>query len=512
MPVHPSEKRRYLEAMRKDIALFASICLKETVFERTPDLHKEVYDSLQSKSDDMRKILAVLPRGHGKTTIAGKIFPLHTALYATKPEIIVLVSKTQGHAKRLLRWVKEKLNSKAVQFWFGDYSSETAKSWASDEIILKNNVMIVALGMGQQIRGITHSDARPTIIILDDPEDDENTRTEESMSNNLDWLLGEADYALDPHTGKLIVIGTTIRDGCMVMRLRASSGWHTIWKPAITNFERQEVLWPERFSFVSLMNDKRNKESIGKGNQWAREMQLEIQSNIEQIFKPDDIKPFEYNGTFKLVENRPWGLVEIGTRKIPVNVFMGVDPASSLSKRADNSVVFPIGMCAKGHIYCLPYFRDRIQPMQLGAKIIDMGELYRPIRARVESVQFQEMLRQYVYDEMRKRALDGGHWISGLDQKVLPRGEKTARLEGMQHYFMTHRVHLLEGQEDFYRELTTFPRGTHDDTLDGFYLAVMGAYPCDVPEYSGDAPPTTARKSVAYDWQTGFPVEDGDRY
>lgn len=496
--------------MRKDIALFASICVKDAVTKRTPDLHKRVYAALQSKSPDMRKILAVLPRGHGKTTIAGKIFPLHTALYATKPEIIVLVSKTQGHAKRLLRWVKEKLESRAVQFWFGNYGAETAKSWASDEIILKNNVMLIALGMGQQIRGITHSDARPTIIILDDPEDDVNTRTEESMSNNLDWLLGEAYYALDPDSGKLVVIGTTIREGCIVLRMRDNLGWHTIWEPAITNFERQEVLWPEVKSFKTLMAEKAEMEAARKGNQWAREMMLEIQSTIEQIFKPEDIDPFKYKGTFTLVENRPWGLVEIGERKIPVNVFMGVDPASSLSKRADNSVIFPIGMCAKGHIYCLPYFRDRIQPMQLGAKIIDMGEMYRPIRARVESVQFQEMLRQYVYDEMRKRALDGGHWISGLDQKVLPRGEKTARLEGMQHYFMTHRVHLLEGQDDFYRELTTFPRGTHDDTLDGFYLAVMGAFPCDVPEYSGDSPPVEQKKQTAIDWQTGFPVVDGE--
>lgn len=506
--IHPSDKRRYLEAMRQNINLFASICLKETVFERTPEFHSEVYHALQGRGPEFRKVLTVLPRGHAKTTIAGKIYPLHTALFAQKPEIIVLVSKTQGHAKRLLRWIKDKLNSDTLRYWFGDYGESTARSWASDEIILKNNVMFVALGMGQQIRGITHSDARPTIIVVDDPEDDENTRTEESMSNNLDWLLGEADYALDPHTGKLIVIGTTIRDGCMVLRLREASGWHVIWKPAITNFERREVLWPERFPFDRLMADKRDKESVGKGNQWAREMQLEIMSSVEQIFRPDDIDPFFYNGEFEALPNRPWGILKIGDRKIPVNVFMGVDPASSLSKRADYSVVFPIGMCAKGHIWCLPYHRERMQPMQLGEKILKMGDQYRPIKANVESVQFQEMLRQYVYDEMRKKADAGGFWIAGLDAKNLPRGEKTQRLEGMQHYFTTHRVHLLEGMNDFRQELVGFPRSAHDDTLDAFFLAVKGAYPCDQAEFAGDSAPEPAKFAYEIDWQTGVPDEE----
>jgi len=500
--------------MRKDIALFASICLKETVFDRTPDFHKEIYDALDSKSDEDRKILIVVPRGHGKSTVAGKIYTLHTALYATKPEIIVVVSKTQGHAISLLDWTKEKLESKAIQFWFGDFGSKTSKTWAEEKIALKNNVMLKALGTGQQVRGVTHSDARPTIIVLDDPEDDKNTLTEESMAKNLDWLLGEARFALEPKSGKLVVIGTVIREGCIVKVLENAPGWRKIWKKAIVDFERKEVLWPERFPFEALMKEKREYEAIGKGDQWAREMQNELLSNKEQIFKPEDIDDFKYKGTFSLVPNRPWGLIEVGQRKIPVNVFMGVDPASSLSKRADYTVIFLVGMCAKGHLYEIKCHRERMQPMQAGQKILSYGDIYRPISGKVESVAFQEMLRQYVHEEMMKRTSDGGHWISGLDAKVTPRGEKkTSRIEGLQHYFMTHRVHLLEGgNEDFYRELIQFPRSSHDDTLDGFYYAVMGAYPCDVAEYSGDAPPVERKVATAYDWQTGFPVESGDGY
>lgn len=503
--LNPQQRQQYKAAMERDVSLFAQICLKETVSDSIPPIHKRIYAA--AEDPNIPKLLAALPRRHGKSTILGQIKPLHYALHAKKPEIIVITSKTQSHASRLLNWIKSKLETDAIKYWYGDFGEATALVWTKSEIVLKNNVMIIALGMGQQIRGIKHLDARIGLLVCDDMEDKENTKTLESMEANLDWMIAEAEYAVDHRYGKILVIGTPIRDGCLIYQLRDSPDYHTIWEPAIQDMDRKIVLWPERESFEALMKDRAAKKAIGRLAKWSREMQLEIVPSGDQLFQPDDINPFRWTGTYRMVPGKPYGLIEMGERKIPVNVFMGVDPASSISERADYSVIMVIGVCSKGHIYIIDYFRDRVQPLALSEKILEYGEKYQPIRASVESVQFQEMLRQTVYEEMRKRHARGGHWISGLDEKVLPRRDKTSRIEALQPWFARHMVHLREGRhEELYRELTSFPRVQHDDTLDGLELAMKRMRPCGEDEYKGDKMPVREQDRMVerIDWMTGF--------
>ena len=86
---------------------------------------------------------------------------------------------------------------------------------------------------------------------------------------------------------------------------------------------------------------------------------------------------------------------------IPVFVFMGVDPASSLSVRSDFSVIFIVGVDSEKNIYCLDYFRKRVKPMDLANAIIDKFEQWRPERTRIESVGYQEMIRDYLRTEYK---------------------------------------------------------------------------------------------------------------
>ena len=81
---------------------------------------------------------------------------------------------------------------------------------------LKDGSMIICKGTGQQLRGIKHGNQRPTLIIVDDPEDENNTKTSESMEANLRWLLQSAVPSLDPKKGRIAIIGTPIHQRCMV--------------------------------------------------------------------------------------------------------------------------------------------------------------------------------------------------------------------------------------------------------------------------------------------------------
>ena len=49
--------------------------------------------------------------------------------------------------------------------------------------------------------------------------------------------------------------------------------------------------------------------------------------------------------------------------KRPVNVFMGVDPASSTRQTADFSTIVPVAIDNEGNRFVLPYYRKRATPM-----------------------------------------------------------------------------------------------------------------------------------------------------
>ena len=156
----------------------------------------------------------------------------------------------------------------------------------------------------------------------------------------------------------------------------------------------------------------------------------------------------------------------------PVNVFMGVDPASSTRQTADYSTIVPVAIDNEGNRFVLPYYRKRATPMSLAEAIIEYFKIYKPEKVRIESVGYQEMLREYV----RARCDEKNIFISGLEIKENPRNSKSARLETMEPYFAQDKFHMRKDMQELKDELLLYPRGKHDDLLDGMYYATKKMY------------------------------------
>ena len=82
------------------------------------------------------------------------------------------------------------------------------------------------------------------------------------------------------------------------------------------------------------------------------------------------------------------------------------------------------------------------------------------------------MLRDY----LRTKADELGLFIPGLEIKETPRTSKSSRLETMQPWFAQKKMYILENMEELKDELLMFPRGKHDDLLDGLYYATKNNY------------------------------------
>jgi len=463
------EHKDILQKLRADMMLFGKVCIPNMFSAKSPDFHYDLAKHITDYSNKQINIIA--PRGHAKSSIVGGILPMHHLMFGEGKKLIVLCSRTQDHAVKLLGLIKDTLDySESMRQLFGYWGSHSAKSWAKTEIELKDGSMVLCKGTGQQLRGIKIGNQRPTLIIVDDPEDENNTKTAEAMESNLRWLLQSAVPSVDPRKGRLIIIGTPQHERCMVETLKEMKGWKNLeYKP---DMNKGVALWEDWWSIKKLKEKMAELESINRLSVFYREYMCEIVGDEDQLFKADDFR--WYKGEVHLDSQRQAyiNMTEPEQRQIPINIFTGVDPASSTKQTADYSVIFNIGVDADGNRYVLPYYRKRATPLNLAEAIVDNFRKYRSQKTRIESVGYQEMLREYVI----KRCEQENLFIPGLNVKENPRTNKSRRLESLQPIFARGQVHMDRNMQDLVNELLLFPRGKHDDLLDGFYYANKGCY------------------------------------
>jgi len=468
-----TDKREIITKMQQDMLLFGRMVMPNMFSSESPKFHYTITEALQD--NDIKQINIIAPRGHAKSSVVAGVYPLFHLMFDKGIKVIVLVSRTQSHATKLLGTIKDVLDySKEFRYFFGYWGQHSARKWSNNEIELKDGSIIICKGTGQQIRGIKHGNQRPTLLILDDPEDEVNTKTSEAMEFNLRWLLQSGVPSLDALRGKICVIGTPQHQRCLVETLKDMDGWTNLeFRPSL---EDNIPLWEDVWPIEKLIQKKKELDSINRLSVFYREYLCQIVGDEDNLFRPEDFQWYDGHietdraGLSNLVLTSLHG--EEVTEVRPVNVFTGVDPASSTKKTADYSVIFNIAIDEDNNRFCLPYYRKRANPLNLADNIIENFKLYQSTKTRIESVGYQEMLRQYIKEQAEKLKL----FIPGLEIKENPRTSKSYRLESLQPLFANKKVYMKKSMIELEDELLLYPRGKNDDLLDGFFYANKNAY------------------------------------
>ena len=206
---------------------------------------------------DPKRVLINVPPEHAKSTTITTNYVLHQIV--TKPNTrVIVVSKTQGMARKFLGAIKTRLNHPSymkLQTAFGPnggYKAD-ATQWSADMIYLgtgrdsgEKDPTVQALGFGSQIYG-----ARADLIILDDVVMGSNAHEWEKQ---IEWLQKEVITRLGRH-GKLIIVGTRVAPIDLYKMIRSGDQW-TGGKtpftycamPAVLEFDEDpkkwKTLWP----------------------------------------------------------------------------------------------------------------------------------------------------------------------------------------------------------------------------------------------------------------------------
>ena len=486
-----------LKKLRNNMALFGKHCFPTALRKSTPPFHAEVYANLAD--DEKRRVLIAAPRGTAKSTVTTLIYPLWRVAFKRSDEdlFIVIVSESQAQSINFLSRIKYHLtHSGKFKEVFGDMGPNTARRWTHTDVVLNNGTRIIAVGTGQRVRGFIEGDTRPNLIIVDDFESELNAYTPEARAKNRKWITEAVIPSLSDE-GKIAMIGTVISEDCFLYWAKESSAWNVLWY-SIWN-DKEESIWPERFPKERILSIKDEFSSVGNINGFYQEYMNIAQSPEDAPFQPDWIKlhSYEYkkiDGQNALIKNEG-----LENEKIkPVEIYTGVDPASSLSARADFFVIATIAIDNDNNKYVIDIYRDKISPAKQPQKIIDVYKKFKPRRVKVETVGYQEALRTAVRELMREEEI----YIPGLESGVKPRNSKSERLLSLVPLFAKGTFYFKPEHMIAQQEFLSYPKGKHDDIMDAIWTALDRAKPCRVHEFEKKSKEEWRNKKKTLDWMT----------
>ena len=346
-----------------------------------------------------RAMALAAPRGSAKSSVHTLILPLMD-ICLRRERYIVIVSATSVQAEIRLHNIKRELAyNRRLREVFGD-ALKPQRPWTRSSICV-NDVRVDAFGALAEIRGISHGEARPTKIILDDAESSRRALTNEGRVEVQQWYDEVIENLGDSYT-QLEVVGTILHRDSLLSRLLKRTGFdHALtqsvvqWSPAqemwqewqrmflnIADENREDtaaefldanqevmlngtqVLWEERETYVDLMKQLATR---GRAAFFKEKQNTPLKSD-EVLFNPAQWKWFRTlpNGDLHLVEDRAaktqgGATAQVLNWKRDLTIYGFLDPAGGEHyNRGDFAAVVTVGRHRSGATYVLEVWMKRV--------------------------------------------------------------------------------------------------------------------------------------------------------
>ncbi len=227
-------------------------------------LHDELEDTFASLH--LRRgthINRLAPRGSAKTTWSTFAYPTYCALERLERHIVI-GADTGDQAYEYVQDIRRELEeNEALR---KDYWPAIRGMKARAGIIeLSNKVLIRPSSTGKRIRGRKYRGFRPSLIVIDDPQNLDHVISELMRRRSLDWMFKDVMEAGTPQTN-VVVLGTALHRECLVCVLHANPGWQSnskIYK-SIEQYPDRMDLWENQWKQLLLNFDDPNKDATAR--------------------------------------------------------------------------------------------------------------------------------------------------------------------------------------------------------------------------------------------------------
>ena len=409
------------------------------------------------------------PRGSAKSTVTTFLDTIH-GITLKRERFIVIVQNTYAKAAGSLNNIKYEFryNKKLID----DFGVDMEVKDAEGDTIFSHGdgfmCRVLCKGADQlgSIRGERFGAYRPTLIIVDDIEDDEmvkNPERREELEKQFNEVL---NYAGEAGETRIVVDGTILHDDSLLAKMISADKY--------TRFEKLKFmarnivgnekvsLWPEKWSVADLDQMERD-DPVG----FAKEMQGDPSSGtLETIDRQD----FRY---WKVVDNKIILMNKDGSTNgkwefTDCRAAIACDLAWEEKKASDYSVVVPGLVTPNNDLLICDYISKRgLRPNELEEIIFEMSERYGKLTGKrvpigFEKAKLEKVMKWFLQEAQRRR----DEWLLLKDISWGTTDKIERVMNRLANRYAQHSIYHKTGMGDLENQLVRLKSSAHDDIAD----------------------------------------------
>jgi len=451
--------------------LWGTVFLAHYFTDTNPPFHYELayrFFTLDNEYD-------AAPRGFSKTTVEQCCISLSVA--HGWETFIVVIEKTFTEAAELLSAVRDEFaDNPMIKAVYGlmigkmPDGTEPDKSKDAEGDIFINGVRLRAKGFDTSVRGLKSKQYRPSLILLDDVEQDDHIRNEDQRRKYRENYTQGVVPAVDID-GRVKVRGTILHKDSLLMNLIQQHDGHiySAFDPML-NIEtdrdkiEETLLWPGRWTYDALKRkyDEMTMDGLGSSkfaqeylntplDDASRKFQWEW---LQKTFTQEDLK-------FKTF-----------------NRYVCFDVADSKKQGSDWTFKTTVDWDSENNWFIQKAKRRKVNSPELIDWIFETWINDKPAVIGVEKKAFHDQVEPWL--KIKSEELDVYPIVVEL---VTDQRSKEDRVVGaLQGRFQAGRIYFLANATDdtniLRGELYDFPKGKNDDGADSLaHISQIGARP-----------------------------------
>jgi phage terminase large subunit-like protein len=289
--------------LRRKLKSFGLLYFSHHLYLAPGDHHEPMLAALESDEDEFVEIIGF--RGSSKTTWGSLIVPIFFALEraADYPFIIIGADTTLQAGTNIANIKYELENNELLKQDYGaieirgvedpvpEPTFESDEEWQARNLLLSNDVRILARSRGQKIRGLKHRQWRPRAVIIDDPEDIKWVEKQENRDATEKWLNSTVIPGLDKQKRKLIILINNLHMDALAARVKGKGTFKVLEFPLLNDADEWEsCIWKAQYPNQAAIDaERKNAGAIA----WLREYKLKVVAEAGAIVTHEDIHYYD---------------------------------------------------------------------------------------------------------------------------------------------------------------------------------------------------------------------------
>ena len=152
--------------------------------------HHDTFFRIFRRGERDKHVNILAPRGSGKSTCVGRIYPLHCMFYHSTyrelglptDDFVLIISYSFMQAKDHVVAIRDKIESDSRFMHL-----EGDATWGSTELRTRQGVWLAAISVGKNPRGVLKRQYRPTLVVKDDVDATDTVRNPEMRDKAIRW-------------------------------------------------------------------------------------------------------------------------------------------------------------------------------------------------------------------------------------------------------------------------------------------------------------------------------------